>query len=55
MGQKCPYFFGSHIIWVTFVVEEDKASDPSKVRFLGAETQMPQTDSVSYLIQECCF
>ena len=55
VGQKCPHFFGSHIIGVTFVVEEDKASDPSKVRCLGAETQMPQTDSVSYLIQEFCF
>jgi len=42
-------------MWVTFVVEEDTASDLSKVRFLGAETHMPQTESVSYLIQALCF
>ena len=50
-----PALFGSHVMWVTFVVEEEKASDPSKVRFRGAETHMPPTDSVSYLIQACCF
>ena len=55
VGQKCPYFLGSHVIGVTFMVKEDKASDPSEVRFLGAETQVSQTDGVSHLIKQLRF
>ena len=40
---------------MTFVVKEDKASDPSEVRFLGAETQVSQTDGVAYLIKQLRF
>jgi len=55
MDQKCLHFLGSHVIGVTFMVKEDKASDPSEVRFLGAETQVSQTDGVSYLIKQLRF
>jgi len=55
MGQKCLHFLDSHVIGVTFVVKEDKASDPSEVRFLGAATQVSQTDGVSYLIKQLRF
>jgi hypothetical protein len=55
MGQECLHFLGSHIIGVAFMVKEDKASDPSQVRFLGAETQVPQTNGVSYLIKQLHF
>ena len=55
MAQKCLYFLGAHVLGVTFVVKEDKASDPSKVRFLGAETQVSQTDGVAYLIKQLRF
>ena len=55
MGQKCLYFLGSHVIGVTFMVKEDKASDPSEVRFLGAETQVSKTDGVSHLIKQLRF
>ena len=36
-------------------MEEDKASDPPDVRYLCAETQVPQTDGVSYLIEQLRF
>jgi hypothetical protein len=55
IGQKCLHFRGSHVIGVTFMVKEDKASDPSEVGFLGAETQVSQTDGVSYLIKQLHF
>ena len=55
VGQKCPHFLSSHVLGVTFVVKEDKASDPSEVRFLGAETQVSQTDGVAYLIKQLRF
>jgi hypothetical protein len=40
MRQKCLHCLGSHVIGVTFVVKEDKTSDPSEVRFLGTKTQV---------------
>ena len=55
MRQKCSHFLGPHVLWVPFLVEEDKAFDPSKVGFFCADTQMPQTDSVSCLIKELRF
>ena len=55
MGQKFLHFLGSHVIGVTFMVKEDKAFDPSEVRFFCAETQVSQTDGVSYLIQQFRF
>ena len=55
MRQKCLYFLGSHIIGVTFMVKEDKASDPSEVRCFCAGTQVSQTDGVSYLIEQLRF
>src|SRR5262252_6619959 len=38
MRQKCLHFLGSHVLGVTFLMKEDKASDPAEVRFLGTET-----------------
>ena len=55
MAQKCLDFLSAHVLGVTFVVKEDKTSDPSKVRFLGAETQVSQTDGVAYLIKQLRF
>ena len=55
MAQKCLYFLGAHVLGVTFVVKEDKASDPSKVRFLGAQTQVSQTDGIAYVIKQLRF
>ena len=55
MAQKCLDFLGAHVLGMTFVVQEDKAPDPSKVRFLGAETQVSQTDGVAYLLKQLRF
>src|SRR5215475_6421545 len=55
MTYKCLDFLGAHVLGVAFVVKEDKASDPSEVRFLGAETQVSQTDGVAYLIKYLLF
>jgi hypothetical protein len=55
MEQKCLYFLGAHDLGVTFVVQEDKASDSSKVRCLGTETQVSQTDGVAYVIKQLRF
>ena len=55
VGQKCPYCLGSHVMGVTCMVQEDTASDPSAGRFLGAETQVSQTDGVSHVIKQLRF
>jgi hypothetical protein len=55
MAQKCLHFLGTHVLGVTFVMKEDKTPDPSKVRCLGAETQVSQTDGVAYLIKQLRF
>ena len=55
MGQKCLYFLGSHVMGVTYMVQEDTAADPSEGRFLGAETQVSQTDGVSHVIKQLRF
>ena len=55
MGQKYLHFLSAHVIGMTFVVKQEKASDPSEVRFLGAETQVSQTDGVAYVIKQLRF
>src|SRR6476620_2213382 len=55
MAQECLYFLRAHVLGMTFMVKEDKASDPSEVRFLGAETQVSQPDGVAYVIKQLRF
>ena len=46
----CPYVSG-----MTFVMEQDKASDPADIGFLSSETQMLETQHRTYLIDQSGF
>ncbi len=55
MGEKRPDFLGSHLVGMTSVVKDNKASDPTDVGFFSAETQVSQTDGITHLIEQLGF
>jgi hypothetical protein len=40
---------------MAFAVEEDKASNPIRVRFFGADAEMPAPDGIAHLIEQFGF
>jgi hypothetical protein len=52
MRQESTDLLGTHILWMAFLVEQDKASGPADVHLFGAETHMPEAKRYTHLVEQ---
>lgn len=52
MSQESFYFFLSHVLWVAFVVEQNKAPRPVNISLLGSDAVMHGAYRRTYLIEQ---
>ena len=54
MGQKRLYLQRTYVIWMLFVMKEDKTLKPINVGPLGTDAIMLQADDIANLVQKFC-
>jgi len=52
VSEKGVDFFAAHLLGVSLVVKQDKATDPEKIRFLGLVGVVFDPEGITDLLQE---
>lgn len=55
IGEELADFFCAHFLWVSFMMEEDKASDPVDIRFDSTRAQVFEGGGCADAVEEFWF
>jgi hypothetical protein len=55
MGEERLYLGTPHVLWMSFIVEQNEALCPLNVGFFSPDAVMPEPNGVAQLIEELGF